>query len=229
MNQVLQPTGLIRPFNLDPAECKSMYNSSLPEHLVMNLTLLLPWDQVNEEEPCAHKGVPDELARVVERCTLDAGNFNIPSKIVHSLDYREESTAEWWSMPKLQQQWLYDGVYVQVHFLNPDLIGGLFDPSCGICIGMMVYDRLVSKRGELDPSKQPSFLTTERLAENYQNLLGRMYAEGVGVWTQSLIEYRNMVMIKCRAVLAGQNPDTEYDRFVKTGGSYFLEYRRLCP
>ena len=228
MKAPTKQTGLIKPFNLDPAECNSMYISPLPEQLVMNLCLLLPWNQFDGDEQSAYEGVHDELARVAQRCTLDADNFNITSRIVHTLDYREETTAEWWSLPNLQQQWLCGGVYVQVHFLNPALTGGLFDPSCGTCLAMMVYDRLVSESGELNPSKQTPFLTTSRLASNYQDLVSRMYAEGAGVWTQSLVEFRNMVMIKCRAVLAGLDPEVEYAAYQKRGG-YCLLYQAQRP
>ncbi len=221
--------GLIRPFNLDPPECSAMYLSPLPEQLVMNLTILIPADDCDGSERLPYKNDHFELVRVAHDCTLNAGRFNIHSAIVDTLDYREETTAEWWSLSDPQRQWLCRGAYVQVHFLNPALVGGVLDPEMRAILCMTVYDRLVSERGELDPSMHKPFRATPRLASNHAEFVDRIYAEGTAIWTHGLVDFRSMVMIKARAVLAGRNPDDEYDRFVKAGGTYFLDYSALCP
>lgn len=221
--------GLIRPFNLDPSDCSAMYDSELPKQLVMNLTILIPSDECDGSERCAYKGVHYDLVRVAHDSTLNAGKFDIDSAMFDTLDYREEPTADLWSMSDLQQQWLINGAYVQVSFLNPMLVGNLLDPECRAYLCMTIYDWYVVETNEFDPSMHEPFPAAPKVASNIEQLVDRAYADGACIWTDGLLDFRSMVMIKARAILAGRDPDVEHERFIKAGGSYFLEYPLLCP
>ena len=94
------------------------------------------------------------------------------------------------------------------------------------CAGhaMTVYDHFVCTSGTINPGQHKAAEVEANLARDYRLMIADLYREKVGIWCASLMSFRNMVMVKCRAVLAGLDPEVEYAVYRVRGG-YCLDHQ----
>ena len=127
-----------------------------------------------------------------------------------------------------QREWIVDGLYLQLGFINEHLLRG--EPAAmGILGAMMFLDSYYCITRSLEPKDHIPLPLTELLFEGLVKDIGSLYKSGIGVWCRELIDLRNRALIELRAKRAvDDDPLTAYDRFVAAGGKYFLEYPSLC-
>ena len=219
---------MIQPFNLGITEIRKMLARTIPVDLGMAVAVL------NDPNMCIYCAdeklgeIHDSLVETVAECMKLAPQFGINSDIQeHDILY-EMCIQDWIGLSVELQSWQADGLYIQVGFYDRALTDYAW-PVYSVATAMSVYDHGVAATGFTNPEMHLPLKVDSVAALDYRLIVGNFFQENVGVWCQALIEFRNMVMIKCRAVLTGYDPDAEYERFVKAGGKYFLEYPTLCP
>ena len=221
--------GLIKPFNLDFAEYAAMFDAELPDYIVMTINVLKAESKCPD---CAREYVDarqEMLTKTMLECANHAAEFGISSMIVPV--WISDSAPDWlWSMFAAKQDaWqIDDGLYVQASFADFDLIGDR-GPRREVAYPMTFLDLLVCRTGSTDPGSHKAIETYPEYAEAYEKIVGSTYRNRLGIWTEALVNFRNLVLVQARAVLTDRDPVTEYNRFIEAGGEYFLEYPTLCP
>jgi len=89
---------------------------------------------------------------------------------------------------------------------------------------MMEYDNLVGFSGIIDPE---DIMLAVHGGISFDNLW-EPFKHRICFWSMEMVDLRNKVLIGAKAIELGLDPDAEYERFVKAGGKYFLEYPELC-
>ncbi|MCX6600780.1 MAG: hypothetical protein NT025_04370 [bacterium] len=216
-------TGLIRPFNMDPGECCAMFAAPIAENIVMSLSIQRTPDVSADHAERAYSNTIEELLRVFTVCAEEALDFKVAADIGLDHSLSVQLVGDWLPLSDKQKSWPVDGLYVQVAFDNPTLLEA-FDPQYCTGHAMSVYDHLVCTSGVLNPGQQSAVKVEPNIARDYRLLVGDLYREKVGIWCASLMSFRNMTMIKCRAVLAGLDPEAEYALYRVRGG-YCLDHQ----
>jgi hypothetical protein len=222
-------TGLIKPFNLDPAEYAVMFNTKLPDHIVMTINVLKAELKCPD---CAREYIDhrkQKLKSTMLEFTNRAVEFGISSMIAPVLLSDSGFDGLWSQFAAKQDAWqIEDGLYVQVAFYDFDLIGNR-GPRREVAYPMTFLDTLVCRTGSVDPASHKASVVFSEIAKAYEKIVGNTYRNRIGIWSKDLVEFRNMVLVQARAVLTDRDPVAEYDRFIQAGGWYFLEYPALCP
>ena len=94
---------------------------------------------------------------------------------------------------------------------------------------MTLYDLGVAGTNSLNPADHEPVEVDPKSAREPRLIVKDAYKEDIGIWTEELVAYRTMIMVKVLALLAGLDPDREYDRFVEAGGQHCFDYLKLCP
>ena len=81
----------------------------------------------------------------------------------------------------------------------------------------------------LNPADHEPVEVDPKSACKYRKIVSDIYKEHIGIWTEELVAYRTMIMVKVRALLADLDAEQEYDRFVEAGGQHCFDYLKLCP
>jgi hypothetical protein len=229
MNQVTQSHGLIKPFNLDPTEYAAMYNAALPDRIDMTVNVL------KASTKCPHCAVEyleqrrKKLDDALLECVNRASAFGIDS-MVAPVPISDSGLDCLWSLFAAKQDaWqIEDGLYIQAAFSDFDLIGQK-GPRLAVAYPMTLLDTLVCRTGSVDPARHSSQTVCSDCSVAYEDEVGDTFRHHLGIWTKQLVEFRSMALVYARAALTDRDPATEYDRFVNSGGWYFLEYPGLCP
>ena len=199
-----------------------MFVAPIPDSIVMSLSI-----QKNPDicVVCAEKAYSqshDELLRVLSECAREAPGFKIVADIDLDHTLCDQISSNWLPLSEKQESWQVDGLYVQVAFHNPALVDG-FDPMYCAGHAMTVYDHFVCTSGTINPGQHKAAEVEANLARGYRLMIADLYHEKVGIWCASLMSFRNMVMIKCRAVLAGLDPEVEYAAY-RVHRGYCLDF-----
>jgi len=115
-------------------------------------------------------------------------------------------------------QWCVNGIYLQIGFYR---LNAMLDTAeqIGLANAMLDYDAMVCESNSLEPRDHiPHHI---RIQKGYHNSLFR---EGRAEWSRRLIEFRNRWMVTLRAVIEGENPSPELNRFERSNMDYFLQY-----
>ena len=223
-----QHNNSIQPFNLATSGIREMLARTIPVDLGIAVTVLK--DPKMSRGDAAEKldEIHDSLAEEVAECMKLAPQFGINSDIqaVHTLT--DMCIEDWIDLSIELESWRVDGLYIQVGFYNRTMTFYAW-PVFPVATAMTIYDVGVAATGFINPEKHLSLTVDSVAALDYHLIVGDFFKEDVGIWCQALVEFRNMVMVKCRAIMANRDPDEEYQRFVDAGGKYFLEYPTLCP
>ena len=220
-------TEVIQPFNLRQSEYEKMFEQPIPEELMMHVILIPVRNHDREVLKKMHRKIDsffpskfdEEKNNKMRTKPSPRFYFNIISQARTLIDC--ESLIE-----PIQERWLVDGVYVQIGFVNKIseyaksdfLLSGL---------AMLQYDQNVVLSHSLDPEDHTPHLVPSEIADSFHHQIGDLYRSGRGVWCRELLEYRDMWLIGIRSMLTGVDPFGAYDRFLDSGGRYFLQYPKL--
>ncbi|MBU1985556.1 hypothetical protein KJ815_14255, partial [bacterium] len=125
-----------------------------------------------------------------------------------------------------QRDWMHREAYLQCGYYDQPGVRGIV--PC-IAVAMTLYDSGVCLEEIEDPAKQPPIPSTPEDAAEFESAVRNHYRSGVAVLSNHLLEHRTRVLVECQAILLGRDPQVEYDRFLKAGGWYYLQYPELCP
>jgi hypothetical protein len=232
--------GLIRPFNLDPSEHEAMYNGPLPEDLaaVLIITFYKDWEDLKHQT--------SELALAAYPKSLDQFLFAEPDTddpLVCALNSRAcglECDIEisvyhdmWPCVGGVRPSDTFDAWEIQRAQLQLAFVNRLQDvcnmPINTLTCSMRVFDHLWDKTRSVEAKDHRPLQVKSEEAERFQLLVGDIYRQRWGFMNRKLIDYRNKVLVMFRALVAGQDPIAEYNRFINAGGKYYAEYPTLCP
>jgi len=219
---------LIKPFDLDQEKCRDMFNSTLPEKLMITISVLSNPLRANPGSDETYSEIQDALETLIRDCSGQAKQFGICAKLRLEHQFGCNVLAILTPLDSLQKQWVCRDMYVQVS-VHADTYLLKSDPVPGTRIAMTFYDLGVARTNSLNPADHEMVLAYSESARYYRRMINNMYKKRIGIWTEKLVPYRNMIMVKVRALLAGLDPDQEYERFIQAGGKYCLEYPTLCP
>lgn len=248
----LQPTGLIKPFNLDPNEYDAMYNGPLPDKLTAILLVSGPlsmevlWEGLDrylgEEDP---EDFPDEETEDSPDSDSEDESAQDPNMIIQrpaflspesvglSVDIALSSSrsSHWrtysrgWNFVLPYSDDFWD---IQLVFLN-DSRSHYISPLDVLFTAMDVYDYLWMTSHSLASKDHGAFPIDARTAETFRLIVGDIFRPPWGFMNRRLVEYRNKILISVGALRYDLDPVAEYDRFIKAGGKHYLEYPKLCP
>jgi hypothetical protein len=125
-----------------------------------------------------------------------------------------------------QLDWMHNGVYLQAGYYGEPGVAGI---ARSVACAMTVNDTCVCTQGATDPSAQVAVPVSAEDARDFEQEMRNHFRSGVGLWPKVLVEHRNKILVMARAITLGRDPVAEYERFVKAGCKYYLEYPRLCP
>ena len=125
-----------------------------------------------------------------------------------------------------QLDWMHIGAYLQAGYYGEPGVAGV---ARSVACAMTVYDSCVCTQGATDPSAQVAVPASAEDAHDFEQEVRNHYRSGVGVWPRVLEEHRSRVLVMAHAIMLGRDPVAEYDRFLRAGGVYFLDYPTLCP
>ncbi len=221
---------LIYPFNLNSTdEYREMFDREAPPKIDVALTFLV-------EDETGADTASGFLAKIndgkIKAASLGAVQgelslkyFTVERMTPHLRDAMSDRQKDWW----------YDGVYVQCGFWNSDLAN---DPAIlrGVATAMTWYDAslpLIPKVGSTGPrimrfaEEAPGDQMPAILARNFRFVVNTIFEEGVGVWNLALVDLRNEILVKTRAVLSGSDPESAWERFTKAALRNYLDYTLL--
>lgn len=232
-NQSSAPTGIILPLNMPLAEYVRRFEIDLATNNVQAVTYFLfdgPPDQIDryDELLAIANGKMDEwkthleLVFVEERmkvyylAKLDFIAFRTPDR--GQLKYSPTS---------LLAKWAVEGVRIQTGFVLVDPQKKVREQA--IITGMDSLDMLFEMTGTFEPSAHEGLVAPVAIADAISAAVGDFYLSKKGIWCRNLVAERSRWMIRNHCWLTGRDPDDEYQRFLDAGGTYYLEYPRLCP
>jgi len=220
--------GLIKPFNLDPHEYDTMFNASPPDSITISVYLARMPQACPEcvEEKCGD--IHRKFLALVSKFPAEAASFGISAAVTidHGLDL--DSSCRWLLDIPWGRDWAVEGLYIQIGFFNPTLAGST-DPTDAILAAMHNIDGRIAASRTTDPARHKPLPAHQALADEFAGVVEDVYRNRVGVWCQSLVDFRVMMMIKTRALLLDRDPDQEYNQYVNACGLSLVDYLRLCP
>ena len=227
-----QNMGLICPLNITPAEYEASFEKDPPSELGLAISLFeiekVPadirdalWFRLGAAMGTMNKLVREfpEVERQLKLTGTKKLEFSALPKLPDTT-FPTKLTSE-------QKEWIVYGMYLGAAFCKPDALGQE-EIHVSTNVGMMYLDRWISESGSIEPKHHSSLSVSQREAFNHINSVGDAFRSDYGIWTRELVNLRNQWLIMLRALMEWKDPFDEYNRFVKAGGSYFLDYPRLC-
>lgn len=215
----------IQPFNLNRDERRAMYEAPLPDEMILAVSMMRDPDVCNHCVDEEYNRIHDGILECMDDCISNAASFGISADIVLAHGIVDNPLAMWLQNTPEQLAWQVEGLYFQAGFICATE-EDIDDLSASACLNMSVYDRHAGSNVALDPHLHPDIPVSEDAAEQFRNLTGDMYRTGTGLLTSALLKFRDMVMIKGRAVQTGTDPDLAYKRFLQKNMRYCLEFVR---
>ena len=227
MKDYLQSTGVIKPLNLDQAKYELMFAAPLPDLIAVSIYMeRMPYacPQCAEEK---YGKIHDKLLRMISGLPAGASTLGISATISvdHGLD--QDSSCTWLLDIPWGHDWAVDGLYPQVGIHDPKLVKSV-DPTIPVLAAMHNIDMHVAATGSTDPTQHKAIPASFELAQQFDMLVNGFFDFGPGIWCESVVDFRIMMMIKARALLLGRDPDQEYGRYIEVGGSNLVDYLHLC-
>lgn len=216
----------IRQFNLDPdSELAEMYSRAVPDDYAVIVTLFYQDDVGNTNASAFLEGLLAE-----GKFTL-VPEFELAPKRKTYLSVQRLPGFVRDGMSSAQMAWWHRGVYVECGFWCPDRAE---DESFlrSISVAMTWHDatlkpnsnhRTIRSEVRAFDAEYPYDPTPSALARNYRLIVGDIFRERVGIWSKDLVMPRNEILIKVRALLAGEDPAAEWERFKLLGMTYHLD------
>lgn len=218
---------VITPFNLDPTERAKLFAMPLPDQIELAVFLVRMPTACPTCVSEKYSDIHDDLLQLISTFPSAAASFGIRSTVLIDHGFDEGASLSWLLDIPWGRDWQVDGLYTQIGIHNP-AIPRVDDPTVPILAAMHNADMHVAATGTSDPSQFKLLPVDRELADEYAALVNDIYYCRVGIWSQEMVDYRIMTMIKTRALLLGRNPDAEYDWFVSEGGSSLVDYLFLC-
>ena len=225
-----EKTKVIRPFNMNPEDYARMFEAPPPDQLVMVIALM-PLEGVDPRIPmnmfelinvifCEDMDqTPEHPMNAKPRNAKEFTNFFV---ILNDLSIESD-----FDLPPDMMTWVVDGVYLQIGFVKADVNQCPTDVK-ELATAMLFYDRWVSESGSIEPGDHQDLSASVKIAERYEQTVGDLFQSGRGFLNRDLLEYRTMWLIGLRSMLTGHDTCRALDRLHEAGGTYFLDYPRLC-
>jgi hypothetical protein len=127
-----------------------------------------------------------------------------------------------WTLNRPQSYWASRDVYIQLGFCREADVELKMLPEA-IGLAMTAFDQAVVEHGPTEPESVQDIDIDPACVAMCQRVVGDHYREGIAVWNRHLVELRNAWLVTLRALVSGYEWQTAHERFVKSGGSYFLD------
>ena len=221
-----QVTLAARSFNMERLEAARMFGLPLPKRLTMPVTFIETTGTLTDSMVKEFMRARRLMKAVYSSGDLDPKDFGIASTIdpIITLDVNPINLIK----GHLADEWSYDGFYLQASFFDPKKVTCAI-PYRSTSTAQTFYDIFVEKTGSLEPKDHQPIQQSYRQVQELNLTISGFYFAEIGVWRRVLLLYRTAVLVMLRAVWMGRDPLQEYDRFLKAGGKYFLDYPALCP
>ncbi len=207
----------ILPFNAPATARATMYERRLPEVLWMPVVLY--------HLPGASPAGLDAIARqlqlyLVQMALLTHKNpgFKGPCIVpmVHEIEMPDCVIS---ALHPLQRQWMIGPVYPQAGYYDePGVQGIVRSVACAMTIG----DTCSCLSGILHPDQHAPLKASLTDAEEYERTVANHYRSGIGVWSEHLVNHRNQILIRNRAIMSGMDTDIAWKQFQMSGKQSFL-------
>ena len=216
---------IVRPFNMAQDEYEKMFESSLPDSLMM-MILLAP---VNE---ASIKMQIDTITKVKLYLSENSENEFVRQLKAHPqrdkelyVDLIQNALPVNYDPEK--GKLLEADLRVQIGFYDANLVVDT-PPTFRIAAAMIGYDRCVAKSGSIEPKNHVPFFDSEEMSTWVNKTIGNFYTSGKCIWCRELVEKRNMWAVTVKALQLGRDPESEWTKFINAGGWYYTQYPKLC-
>jgi hypothetical protein len=232
-------TGLIQSFNMaDPEERAAMFKAKSPERMTMMVYVL-----VHYQDCAAFGGIPkgrfdwewdgDDIKPVLEEvahaCIAKSPFPHLDCQvIVKEEDDEGFSELDWVPTEQIHEDWAVAGTMpIQVGFFDCIHQAPVQLPIEAVYAAMTMYDTMYAATGAVNPKDHVAIEATARDDMAFRIVVNDIYRERLGIWCSDLMTLRNEVMIRVRARLYGDDPETEWKRFCDAGFVHPFDYLRI--
>ena len=215
--------GLIRPFNSDSAVYAAMFEEAPPPFLKVLVSMRA--GNVLNRGP----RVAVDQSALIQRVTAlpeakpDTCGLNVQMTFIPDVAFHLDAVLN--CPDRLLTEVPPTDICIQISFVESgwDLAGRAPRWAMGI------LDRCVLRTGSIEPGYHGPLVAGRGRAKEYQSVVRDLYVSRRAIWCRELVEYRNKLGVMLRAELFNRDPVVEYNRFLNSGGKYYLEYTQLCP
>ena len=239
-------TGLIHALDISDPEARGEKFESMPSEDT-TLVFYQLYDADDYDHVCGLIGPPkgrddwydeeqrdmdeiDGVFREVAEACIAISPFPKMSCEVFSAVYEGENFNEmaWVPTSQRQKDWAINGQrYLQVGFFDGSYDLSYPDPSLAVFAAMTVYDKVYAETGIVEPKDQMAIHVDPPIDRLFRLFVGSTYQERFGIWCRDLVNLRNEVMVKARAKLYGDDPESEWKRFCDAGFVHYLDYLKI--
>ena len=235
MNSSTQPTGLIRPFNLDPHEYDAMYNGPLPDELRMViiesgvihndfLGVGINWqlfqaDLMEDMKQCKELLVPGPDGTPLP--VLDPRAFGLQCKITPHVVHGDANNCV--RVPTGGGTVYCPDSVLQVGFLARHHEAHIV-PGNSLTYAMSIWDYLFCETNSAESADHHDVEVPADEAEAFRLVVGDSFREGWGFMNRQLVEYRNLAIVLAGAVNSSTDLCETYRRYLDKGKPYYLDY-----
>jgi hypothetical protein len=214
--------GLIKPFNLDPADYEAMYHGPLPARVTISINTLTTDAVTYGEMDKMRFRIKDVFDLVLNLNGRDPLGIlrQAPSPIfaVEACVHPHLLTADILAMFAAEQKaWMINGAYHQVAFhTEPDDISqeAIHD---GTGLAMTMLDYWVCMTGSHEPSDHQPIKVGSTVAEDYNGRVSGLYASGAAFWCEKLISMRNEILTVIHSADLRENVFASLEAFRASG------------
>ena len=229
MNTISKPwQGLVRPFNLNQDEYENMFEGPIPTEVCMFTGIKIVSDDTSGTTRALLEKLHDPFVELISGCLNESDQWGIKvykklGRLISVDEFPMTRLAnridELWSANDLTVNVVFYDMTTEIFFL----------PHTGTLYAMDFWDLLVYESESIDPVNHNPIPATSPLDVGYHLAVHDLFLERVSIWNRKLVDYRNMVMVKARALILDRDPDSEYAKFKHSGGKHHLEYPIICP
>lgn len=220
----------IFPLGLNQEQYDSLFQSEQIDNLTLCVGLLGNcWNN-----PIINDFVLNELEYLFGKCQI-ANDFKLEKYGMSNLQMAEPIGIYYdrWLIEQISREnsltdkWMImDNMYLQVGFYD-NKYNNQPEPA-SILDAMTVLDLSISYGIEQNYSsaiENPGFVAVEELEDAilYRTGVKGLFQHGFAEWNKGLVELRNDVLIRLRALMKGENPELALEEFHGNNCRYFLE------
>ncbi|MCX6600779.1 MAG: hypothetical protein NT025_04365 [bacterium] len=213
--------GLIKPFNLGPADYEAMYHGPLPDGIIISINTLTTNSVTYSAMDMMRRRIKDVTDLVLEEGMGDPlGVLKLaPCPIIEILEcvHPHVLTPDVESiLTPAQTAWMVDGAYHQLGFhIVPEQSEEKVHAGTGLAMSLLDWWHCTTK--SLDPHFHVPTPFSASLARHHDDLVGDLYRTGTALWHEQLVRLRNELLIVTRAANTRQSVFKALDAFRASG------------
>jgi hypothetical protein len=113
-----------------------------------------------------------------------------------------------------QQAWVVNSVYLQAGYYDERGVKGV---AQSVACAMTIFDACTCLSGVSTPDGHVPLPASQDEAEEFERIVSNHYRSGIGVWSEPLVNHRNHILVRSRALVTGTDPDIAWEHFKSRG------------